>query len=256
MQQPEPRELVAGVVGEAEEADQILHVRGFEEPQPAVLHVGDTPPRQLELEKIAVVRGAHEHRLLAQRDAFLAMGQDLLAHGVDLRVLVGTAHEPGPFPFGGIRPQARHEPLGRAVTDRVGDVEDRLHRPVVVLEQDRADIGERELDIEEVSRAGSPEAVDGLRVVAHNGETGVGAPERAQHVDLERVHVLVLVDAHVVDLGCEQRAEPFVGCGRAPVEEQVVEVDETEHALAADVRRGRSTRSARADRRTTARPRR
>ena len=38
--------------------------------------------------------------------------------------------------------------------------------------------------------------------VAHNGEAGVGAPERAQHVDLERVHVLVLVDAHVVDLGC------------------------------------------------------
>ena len=95
LEQPEPRELVAGVVGETEEADEILHVRGFEEPQPAVLHVRDAPARQLELEQVAVVRGAHQHRLLAQRDAFFAMREDLLAHRVDLRVLVGAAHEPG-----------------------------------------------------------------------------------------------------------------------------------------------------------------
>ena len=125
LQQPEPRELVAGVVGEAEQADQILDVRGFEEPQPAVLHVGDAPARQLELEQIAVVRGAHEHRLLAQRDALLAMGEDLLAHRVDLRVLVGAAHEPRPFAAGRLRPQPRHEPSGAPsltalATSRIG----------------------------------------------------------------------------------------------------------------------------------------
>ena len=96
--------------------------------------------------------------------------------------------------------------------------------------------GNARLDVEEVPRARAAEAVDRLRVVAHDREARVGAAQRAQHVDLERVHVLVLVDAHVVDLGRELRAEPVVGSGRAPVEEQVVEVDEAEHALAVHVR--------------------
>ena len=56
-----------------------------------------------------------------------------------------------------------------------------------------------------------------------------------QHVDLECVDVLVLVDADVIDLGRELRTEPVVGGRRAPVEKEVVEIDETERALAAHV---------------------
>ena len=126
LQQPEPRELVAGVVGEAEQADQVLDVRGLEEPQPAVLHVRDAPARQLELEQVAVVRGAHEHRLLAQRDALLAVGQDLLAHRVDLGVLVGAAHEARPFAARSVSARSRAmKPSGASsltalATSRIG----------------------------------------------------------------------------------------------------------------------------------------
>ena len=94
---------------------------------------------------------------------------------------------------------------------------------------------ERRLDVEQVAGARAAEAVHRLRVVADDGEARVGAAQRAQHVDLQRVDVLVLVDADVIDLGREQRAEPLVGRGRAPVQEQVVEVDETEHPLAVHV---------------------
>ena len=111
LEQPEPGELVARVVGETEQADEILDVRGLEEPQPAVLHVRDVPARQLELEQVAVVRGAHQHRLLAQRDALFAVREDLLAHRVDLRVLVGAAHEPRALAGRRLRAQPGHEAL-------------------------------------------------------------------------------------------------------------------------------------------------
>ena len=76
---------------------QVLDVGRLEEAQAAVLHVGDAPARQLELEQVAVVRGPDQHRLLPQRDALLAVRQDLLAHRVDLRVLVGGS---APVPAG------------------------------------------------------------------------------------------------------------------------------------------------------------
>ena len=95
-----------GLSARRNEADQVLDVGGLEEAQPAVLHVGDAPPRQLELEQVAVVRGADEHRLLAQRDALFAMGEDPLAHRVDLGVLVGAPHELRPFAARRRRPAA------------------------------------------------------------------------------------------------------------------------------------------------------
>jgi hypothetical protein len=40
-------------------------VRGLQVAQPAVLHVRDVATGELELEQVGVVRGAHQHRLLA-----------------------------------------------------------------------------------------------------------------------------------------------------------------------------------------------
>ena len=180
LQQPEPRQLVARVVGEPEQADEVFYVRSLEKSQAAVLHVGNAPARELELEVVAVMRGANEHGLLPQGDALLAVRQNLLAHGLDLRVFVATADEARSF---GARrrlgAQPRHESFGRGGADRIGDIEDRLDGAVVVLEQDRRHRRERRVDVEEMPRARAAEAVHGLRVVSHDREPGIGGAQRA-----------------------------------------------------------------------------
>ncbi len=232
LEEAKPRELVARVVGEAEQADEVFDVRGFHEAQAAVFHVGDAAARELELEQVAVVRSAHQHRLFAQSDSLLAMRQDPLADRVDLGILVGTVHEPGTFTAGRLGAQPGQESLGRVGADRVGDVENRLARPVVAFEDDGRDRRKRGFDVEEVARARAAESVHGLRVVADDGQAGIGAAQRPQNLDLQSVDILIFVDADVIDLRREQRAEPLVGRGGAPVEQQVVEVDETEKPLA------------------------
>src|SRR6185437_1414272 len=72
LQGAESRQAVARIVRPAQHAEQVLDVAGLEELQAAVLHEGNLTPPELDLEDVAVARGAEEHRLLAQRDAGLA----------------------------------------------------------------------------------------------------------------------------------------------------------------------------------------
>jgi len=65
LQQSEPRQLVTRVVGQPEQADQVLHVRCLEKAEPAVFHVRDPAPRQLQFQQCAVAGGTHQHRLVA-----------------------------------------------------------------------------------------------------------------------------------------------------------------------------------------------
>ena len=64
--QPEARDAVARVLGEAQQRQQVLDVRRVEEFQAAELHERDVAPGQLDLERAAVVRGPEQHRLLLQ----------------------------------------------------------------------------------------------------------------------------------------------------------------------------------------------
>ena len=79
---------VAGVLGQPEEGQQVLDVGRLDELQAAVLVEGDFPPGQLGLQQHAVVRGAEQHRLPPQRDARLAVLQDLPDDVFGLLVLV------------------------------------------------------------------------------------------------------------------------------------------------------------------------
>ena len=45
---------------------EVLHVRGFEESEAAVLAIGDLSDRELNFDKVAVMTGPHEHGLLAK----------------------------------------------------------------------------------------------------------------------------------------------------------------------------------------------
>ena len=64
-------------------------MRGFEKLEAAVLHVRNVAPHQLELEHVAVVRAAKQHRLAPQQHAALARCEHLRDHVVRLRLVVG-----------------------------------------------------------------------------------------------------------------------------------------------------------------------
>ena len=61
---------------------------GLEEPQPAVLDERDPPAAQLDLQQVAVVPGAEQDGLVAQRDARLVVVEDRLADRSRLGLLV------------------------------------------------------------------------------------------------------------------------------------------------------------------------
>ena len=66
--------------------------------------------------------------------------------------------------------------------------------------------GKRSANAEDVCAAGGAEAVDRLHVVADDAEPARRPRAGGDDVDLERVHVLVLVDEHVVEAPRELRA--------------------------------------------------
>ena len=112
--------------------------------------------------------------------------------------------------------------------DRVGGVEDRLRRPVVLLQHDDGDVRKGVLELEDVPHVRTPEAVDRLVSVADDADVVVLLGQGQHEVVLDDVGVLVLVDQHVLEaalvVGEEVglRLEELDGLG-----EEVVEVHRT-----------------------------
>jgi len=80
-QHTEPGELVGWIEHEPQRTHEVLHVRRFEEAQAAVFHVRHAPGAELELEKVAVMSGAEQHRLAPQGDTALELLEHAGAHG-------------------------------------------------------------------------------------------------------------------------------------------------------------------------------
>ena len=199
LQPAKPREAVGRVVGQAQEGQEVLDVRGLEVAQPAVLDVGDVAAGELELEQARVVRRAHEHRLLAQGGAALARVEHALADLGGLGGLVEAQHQLGRAAARALGAQGLAVGALGLRRHGVGDVEQRLGGAVVALERDHRRAGEVLGEGEDVLGRGRAEAVDRLQVVAHDGDVGALAAQAADEVDLEPVDVLVLVDEQVVD---------------------------------------------------------
>ena len=125
----------------------------------------------------------------------------------------------------------------------------------VALERDHRRAREVLGEGQDVLRRGRAKAVDGLQVVAHHRDVGALAAQAADEVHLQPVDVLVLVDEQVVDPGAELRPHDRVLRHCAPVEQQVVEIDDPEPALARAVVDERAARGRRHGARTTGRPR-
>ena len=83
-----PRQLVVGIVEDAQQGEEVLDVGGFEVREAAVLHVGDVAPGELELEGVGVVAGPEQHRLGPQVEAPLAPVEHRVGHRAGLGALV------------------------------------------------------------------------------------------------------------------------------------------------------------------------
>ena len=88
LQRAQSGALAVRVGGEAQHREHVLDVRRVEELQAAVLDERDVAPRQLELERVAVLAAAKEHRLALQREPRLAQREDALGDPRRFRRLV------------------------------------------------------------------------------------------------------------------------------------------------------------------------
>jgi hypothetical protein len=206
-------------------------VSGFEVADAAVLDEGDAAAAELELEQIGVVAGAHQDGLVAQACPLLVVGEHAVGDLVRLLGLVPAEYELRPAALAAFASQRfRVRALGLR-GDEVGDVEDRLCGAVVALERHHLGIGEGRAEVEDVLGAGGAEAVDRLEVVADDGETAFAPAECFDDVDLQAVDVLVLVDEDVVEHRGELRSGLFVDGEGAPVQQEIVEVEQIAGAL-------------------------
>ena len=173
---------VARVLGPAQTGQRVLDVGRLEKAQAAELHERDVAAAELHLERVAVVRGAEQHRLLPQRHARLAPLEHARDHVIDLAELVGHGDQRAAAPRRRAREKSSCVALGGERDDRVGRVEDRLRRAVVLFQRDhrgaagRTGAGSPRM----LPHAGGAEAVDRLRVVAHHRHPApVGLEPRA-----------------------------------------------------------------------------
>ena len=93
LQEAKAGDAVARVLGQAKAREHVLDVGGLEEFQAAEFHERDVAPRQLELERGAVMRGAEEHRLRLERHARLAILEQRVGDEARLVGLVADGDE-------------------------------------------------------------------------------------------------------------------------------------------------------------------
>ena len=104
-----------------------------------------------------------------------------------------------PVAHAGVGPQRLRLAFEVVLDHGVGGVEDRLRRPVVLVEHDRGDLGERILELQDVAEVSPAEAVDTLIGVAHDADVVVASGEEQDDLVLGLVGVLELVDEDVLE---------------------------------------------------------
>jgi hypothetical protein len=211
---------VARIFGPAQTGQRVLHMRRLEESQAAKLHEGNVAAAQLDLQGVAVMGCAEEHRLLFQQDASLALFQNAIRDKAGLGILVVHGDQTRPrSPFARAE-EILGESLGRQTDDRIGRGQNRPGR-AVVLRQGEHGGGRRELlgKIQDVAYRGCAKGVDRLGIVAHHAHAPSVGPQAAQDLGLQHIGVLVLVDQDVI-------VEIRDGLGHARIAEQVIPVEQ------------------------------
>ena len=149
------------------------------------------------------------------------------AHRTGLGLLVRARGERRSDTAGELGPETLADTFRHLGDDRVGQSQDGTGRAVVLLQRHRGRAGEVGGEIEDVAHGGCAEGVDGLGVVSHRGDPGsVGTEERDDHIGLEHVGVLILVDQHVIEPLRQDRTDRRVANRGTPVQQEILEIEE------------------------------
>src|SRR5438093_4191934 len=140
--------------------DDVLHVGGLDEFEPAPFDERQIGAGELELEIEGVEARPEEHRNLVERDPLFAKLEDPLANETRLETLVLRLDEYRRHTVGEARPQNLGVTLSGALDDRVGEIENRLGRAVILLERDHPCARKAPLELHDVAKVRTPERID------------------------------------------------------------------------------------------------
>ena len=138
-----------------------------------------------------------EDRDLAARVALLDEAGDLGGDVARLGLLVLDLDHPHRIAVAELRPEPLFLPLGVVRDHGVRRLENRVRRAVVLLERDRACLGEVALELQDVADVGATEGVDRLVGIADRADVVMVLGEELQQAVLRVIRVLVLVDEDV-----------------------------------------------------------
>ena len=218
--------LVARVAGQAEVAQQVLHLLALVEAEAAVDAVGDVELAQGLLHGAALGVGAVQDGEGAVGQLVLhARFEDVVRHEGPLLVVAHAPPHADGVALLVLRPDGLLDLVAVLVDQAVGRAHDGLRAAVVLLQLEEGVVGVVVPEVEDVLDAGPAERVDALAVVAHHGEVLVAGGHGAHDVVLGQVGVLVLVHQDVLEaLLVLQHHVRMVAEQDVGVEQQVVEV--------------------------------
>ena len=231
---PEQRAVVGRVHEDGQVRRRVADLRALVEPRPADHLVRDVLADEHVLEHARLRVRPVEDRDLARGQALVDQAGDLGGDEPRLGVLVLDLEHAHRIALAEVGEELLRLALAVVLDDRVRRAEDRVRRPVVLLERDDERPGEVALELHDVADVRASEGVDRLVRVADRGDVPVLVGEELEQPVLGVVRVLVLVDEDVAE-----RLLPLFPRVREPLEhlhrehEQVVEVDRVRGVQAA-----------------------
>ena len=164
---------------------------------------------QVALQVAGDVPDAGQHRDFLQRH--LLVFRQLFDFVDDPLGLLRAFHENGPLGFHLATRPAADQGLGQGAfaggVDRVDVAHHRRAAAVILVEHHRIRSGEVPGKVADVLHLGALEGVNGLGVVAHDGQKGVRGNQLPQNGDLNVIGVLILVDIDVGRLKLDEPAD-------------------------------------------------
>ena len=234
-QDPVPAHLVPWIVDDTQKGEDVFHMRRLEEFESTPLLERDVTVHELDLEIGRHITGAEDHRDVIQCKAVFAELENSIDDEARLLFFIAGRHQPWANAAGPFRPEILGEPFRSARDDGVRHVENRLRRPVVLLERHDASPDEVFREIEDVPEVRAAERVDALRVVADDGDVAMTRRHPLEDARLKEVGVLILVDENVlIEIG-ELPPEGGQFDHERPVEEEVVVVEQVALLLSSGV---------------------